>query len=134
MGLQTRLTRFTLVGAACFLVQWGIVHLLLRLVDLVDADAIAFAVSAQLNFCLNRGITWAHTREKGKQKFVSTWVCYNAVLVFTTTSNAFVFWLLAGLGQFSALVCATISSAIVSFVVNDRLVFRGKNHEMFASG
>lgn len=127
---HARPLRFVLVGGVCGALQLGLLALFLRW-DLapVAANVAAFLVSAQLNFALSARFTW-HDRAATKRPafgLLHRWLAFHGSIAGTAVLNQIVFIL--GHAVVADLVAAGVGigvAAIVNFVVQDQLVFRGR--------
>lgn len=125
LSLIHRLIRFALVGVTCFLVQLGLLYLLESVLHLFIADALAFLMSAQLNFVLSQVFTWRDRRNT--ERLLMRWVKFNAsALLSVTAVNVTVFWLLveAGMPIWAAMFVANVASTVWTFLMNHFVVFK----------
>jgi dolichol-phosphate mannosyltransferase len=120
--------RFAFVGVFAGLVQLSVFSLLiLRGVDPVLGNALAFLGSVQLNFLLSSLITW---RDRGVppgwMAVPMRWARFHAVCAVGAAVNFMTFFMLAR-GPLPALVASgagILAGAAVNYAVNDRVVFR----------
>ncbi len=120
--------RFAFVGVLAGLVQLGVFSLLiLRGVNPILGNVLAFLGSVQLNFLLSSLITW---RDRGVppgwMEVPLRWARFHAVCAVGASVNFMTFFMLAR-GPLPALVASgagILAGAIVNYSVNDRVVFR----------
>jgi putative flippase GtrA len=125
---SVRPLRFAFVGVFAGLVQLGVFSLLiLRGVNPILGNALAFLGSVQLNFLLSSLITW---RDRGVppgwMEVPLRWARFHAVCAVGAAVNFMTFFLLVR-GPIPALVASgagILAGAVVNYSVNDRVVFR----------
>jgi putative flippase GtrA len=127
MKVLKRALRFMSVGTICTLLQIGLLHLFGYVLLAALANALAFIVSAQLNFALSYRVTWHDADRKTGLALGLAWLQYNALIVVTAGVNtvAFVMFrdILSGPDAVAVLFAGVISTT-VTFIVNHRLIFR----------
>jgi putative flippase GtrA len=121
--------RFLSVGAICFALQLGILFALTEAAVLpaVVANAIAFLVSAQINFLLSSVLTW-RDRLPGTTQAVCArrWAKFNVVALVAVAVNSVGF----AAGQFASLsptacaVCGAFLGLLFSYTTHSLLTFR----------
>ena len=120
--------RFAFVGVFAALVQLSVFSLLLlRGVNPILGNALAFLGSVQLNFLLSSLITW---RDRGVppgwMEVPLRWAKFHAVCAVGAAVNFTTFFILAR-GPLPALVASgagILAGALINYAVNDRVVFR----------
>ena len=129
--LLLRLVRFTLVGACCFAVQAGILLALRETgVPLTLANAVGFALSAQLNFVLSTYFTWGDRRIPitGARTTAARWASFQATAGIALACNTGVFALAVRLvDPVAASAVGVVSGALLTFLVNHHLIFRKRD-------
>lgn len=125
---RRRYTRFVIVGTCCFLVQ---VSLLLALVHLgiprTVSYAVAFALSAQLNFCLSAAFTWGDRPGSGWKTVLSRFVSYNGTALAALSLNTIIFSTTnATFGMVPAAMLGTATGMAITYLVSDQLIFRSR--------
>jgi putative flippase GtrA len=125
---SVRPLRFAFVGIFAGLVQLGVFSvLILRGVNPILGNALAFLGSVQLNFLLSSLITW---RDRGVppgwMAVPLRWARFHAVCAVGAAVNFMTFFMLAR-APLPALVASgagILAGAAVNYAVNDRVVFR----------
>jgi putative flippase GtrA len=122
--------RFAFVGVFAGLVQLSVFSLLLlRGVNPILGNALAFLGSVQLNFLFSSLITW---RDRGTppgwMEVPLRWAKFHAVCAVGAAVNFATFFILAR-GPLPALVASgagILAGAMINYAVNDRVVFRSR--------
>ncbi len=119
-----RPARFALVGATAAVVQLALLRLLLVAgMWSVPADAVAFLVSAQVNFALSCVFTWRDRNPRAA--IVARWLGFHSAIAGTALLNVGVFAAtVVVLPDLAASALGIVAAAVVNFVVADRAVFR----------
>lgn len=120
-----RPVRFVIVGGTTGAAQLILLSLLLTRLPALQANPIAFAVSAQLNFILGQTFTW-HDRAKlpGFAAFGRRWLTFHACIATTAVLNMTVFFIVqAFLPPLSSAALGIAVAAAANFLLNDRLTF-----------
>lgn len=128
-----RLARFSIVGAACFAIQAGIL-LALREAGVPDtaANAAGFLASAQVNFLLSSAFTWADRRlpAPGARPVAARWAAFQVTVAAGLACNTAVFALASRLAPpVAAAAVAVCAGALLTYLAGDRLVFRRRKAE-----
>ncbi len=123
-----RLARFALVGTVAGGVQLGLLAVLLVAgLAALPANAIAFLLSAQLNFALSTLFIWGD-RDAGARPvrgLVRRWLAFHLSIAGTALLNQAVFVLArAAMPDLPASALGIGVGAAVNFAVQDRFVFR----------
>jgi putative flippase GtrA len=127
LNLAMRIGRFAIVGTMCYFVQLMLAHAIDFAVPLYCAEAIAFLLSAQLNFTLSQIFTWGDRQHA--ERLMKRWVKFNAnALVSVAIVNATIFWLLvqAGVWIWAAMLLANLVSTVWTFSMNHFVVFKAE--------
>jgi putative flippase GtrA len=127
LAIVIRIARFVAVGAMCYFIQLGFLHLLMSLMAVYIADIVAFMLSAQVNFSLSQLFTWGDRQTV--ERLSMRWLKFNLnALLSVTIVNAGILWMLVsvGLHLWSAMLLANCATACWTFAVNHLLVFKGK--------
>jgi putative flippase GtrA len=122
---KRRLGLFAAVGGFCLFVQLGILDALeTDGAKPYQADAVAFFVSAQLNFFLSYRLTWGDTARATGRGLVWKWLMFLGVACGSTLINVAVFAALQpALGALPAVLVAGAVSMVGTYLMNDQLVF-----------
>ncbi|WP_344222982.1 GtrA family protein [Paractinoplanes ferrugineus] len=117
-----RILRFALVGGFCFVVQYAVMIGLRRIgIDLSVANAVGFAVSAQLNFVLSSVFTWGG----GARLSWLRWASYNSTALLGLAVNTVVFSTVhSAVGVPLAAVLGVGSGAVFTYLVCNFLIFK----------
>lgn len=132
---SARLLRFASTGALSAVVQLGLLAVLTRpgdgwneVVANVVANVIAFVVAAQVTFVLSTWYTWRdrYTERWTPRRLLRHWLAFHCSISGTALLNQGIF-LVARLWLPTIIAAALGSSltAIVNFMIGDRLIFRG---------
>jgi len=122
----TRWLKFNGVGALGIVAQLGVLALLTGVfhVQYLIATAIAVESAVLHNFVWHERFTWADRRGSERLRRL---LKFNATTgAFSIAGNVIFSKLLrgAGLGHFSASVCAIGLCSVINFLLNDRFVFK----------
>ena len=123
---QKRIAIFAAVGLTCFGAQLVILTLLARLGTYRPvANAIAFAVSAQLNFLLSSHLTWGDRPASGRRDTGARWLAYNGTAGVSLGVNTAVFTLAyRAIGTSAAAAIGVVAGTCVVYLACNFLVFR----------
>jgi putative flippase GtrA len=128
---RTRPIRFIITGGISACVQLGFLYVLTRYALNPNlANALAFLLSAQVNFLLSSLFTWGDRRPSKKRTLLQRWVTFHGSIVGTAVLNALVF---AVAHQFLPTLIASASgilvAAFVNFFMMNKLIFRSKKEK-----
>jgi putative flippase GtrA len=131
---RARPIRFIITGGICACVQLGFLHILTRYALNPNlANALAFLLSAQVNFLLSSLFTWGDRQASKKRTLLQRWVTFHGSIVGTAMLNALVF---AIAHQFLPILIASASgilvAAFVNFFMMNKLIFRSKKVKTLA--
>jgi putative flippase GtrA len=122
-----RALRFAAVGIVCFSVQYLVLKLLTAAgLPAAVADALGFALSAQLNFTLSTSFTWGDRQGTFSRSLGALWLSFNASILVTLAINTGVFQLCRPLGDLAASALGVLVGAVGNYVLCDIVVFRGR--------
>lgn len=125
---RKRIAIFAAVGLTCFAAQLVMLTILVRLGAYRPvANAIAFALSAQLNFLLSSRLTWGDRPSAGRRGTGARWLAYNGTAGLSLGVNTAVFTLAyrtVGTGMAAAI--GVLAGTCVVYLVCNFLVFRAK--------
>jgi putative flippase GtrA/glycosyltransferase involved in cell wall biosynthesis len=128
--MARRAVSFGLVGGFVALVGFVVLYALVEYVGLNKnlAYFIQAVVSIELNFFLNRSVTWRDRRGKGFASFLSMWARFHLSRVVTVVLNQVLFgaFLYIGINYLIANGLCIIIVMIINFVVGERFVFRAR--------
>jgi putative flippase GtrA len=124
---QKRIGIFAAVGAACFGAQLALLTAMAHLgADRPIANAIGFAISAQLNFLLSSKLTWRDRPVSGRRDAGARWLGYNATALVSLGVNTAVFTLVyQAIGTTPAAALGVVLGTCVVYLTCNLLVFRG---------
>jgi putative flippase GtrA len=117
---------FVSVGATCFLVQYCTLSVFSILgVNRPLANALGFALSAQLNFALSSRLTWSDRRAGSAQTLWTRLASYNGIALVSLGVNTGVFTLIyRQVGNLAGAAIGVICGMCVTYLVCDLLIFR----------
>jgi putative flippase GtrA len=118
--------RFALVGVACFGAQYFAAVELVRLGTIWPiANAIAFALSAQLNFGLSSVFTWGDRRTSGGKAMWIRWISYNGTVLLSLALNSATFTVsYRVVGTLPAAATGVLVGSGATFLICNFVVFR----------
>jgi putative flippase GtrA len=114
------------VGITCFAVQLVLLAIMVRLdIYRPAANAVAFALSAQLNFLLSTRLTWRDRPAGGRRGTGARWLAYNVTACLSLACNTAVFTLAyRAIGTGLAAGAGVVAGTCVVYVICNFLVFR----------
>jgi putative flippase GtrA len=123
---QKRVVIFVFVGGMCFAFQFVLLTLMVHLgVYRPVANAVAFALSAQLNFLLSSRLTWRDRPVAGRRGAGARWLAYNATALVSLGCNTVVFTLsYRSIGTTPAAALGVLGGTCLVYVTCNILVFR----------
>jgi putative flippase GtrA len=123
---RVRIAVFAAVGALCFAVQLALLTLIVHVgVDRPIADAIGFALSAQLNFLLSTRFTWQDRKVAGRRDIGVRWLAYNATALLSLAFNTAVFTVAyQAVGTTAAALLGVLAGTAVVYLTCNYIVFR----------
>lgn len=122
-----RALRFAAVGVVCFSVQYLVLRLFVTAgVEATVADALGFALSAQLNFTLSSLFTWGDRKGAFTRSPGTRWLSFNASILLTLAINTGVFQVSRPLGYLAASALGVFAGALGNYALCDIVVFRGR--------
>jgi putative flippase GtrA/glycosyltransferase involved in cell wall biosynthesis len=128
--IARRAVSFGLVGGFVALVGFVILYVLVEQVGLNKnlAYFIQAVVSIELNFFLNRTVTWRDRRGAGFASFFGMWARFHLTRVVTVALNQVLFgaFVYIGINYLVANGLCIIIVMIINFLVGDRFVFRSR--------
>lgn len=125
-GRFQRVLTFSLVGLVCFAAQYSVAWSMARAgVSWPIGNALAFFLSAQLNFVLSSVFTWP---DRGARRWtVRRWVSYNGTVLVALAVNTAVFTAIYPLaGSLAASAAGVVAGAGANFLICNYLVFRAR--------
>ncbi len=127
---------FVCVGASCFLAQYGTLTALSSAgVDRTLANALGFALSAQLNFALSARLTWGDRASTVARALWVRLASYNGTALIALGVNTLAFTLAyRRLGNLPAAGLGVLSGMCVTYFVCDRLIFRPRRAPAYSGG
>jgi putative flippase GtrA len=123
---RKRILTFATIGVTCFLVQFALLSVMVRLgMYRPLANAVSFAISAQLNFLLSTRITWRDRPSAGGRSTGARWLAYNGTALVSLGCNTAVFVLTYhAVGTTPAAVLGVMTGTCLVYLVCNFLVFR----------
>ncbi len=117
---------FVSVGATCFLTQYCTLTALTTVgVNRPLANALGFALSAQLNFVLSSRLTWRDRRAASARTLWARLASYNGTALISLAVNTAAFSLVyQRVGNLAGAAVGVISGMCVTYLVCDLLIFR----------
>jgi putative flippase GtrA len=127
MHARKRIAVFAVVGVLCFAVQLALLTLMVRLGAYRPiANAVAFTISAQLNFLLSSRVTWRDRPAGSRGGIGARWLAYNGVALLSLGCNTAVFTLTYhSIGTALAAALGTLTGTCIVYLICNLLVFRG---------
>lgn len=124
---QKRIAIFAVVGAACFGAQLALLTAIVHLgADRPIANAIGFAISAQLNFLLSSKLTWRDRPVSGRRDAGARWLGYNGTALVSLGVNTAVFTLVYhAIGTTPAAALGVVLGTCVVYLTCNLIIFRG---------
>jgi putative flippase GtrA len=125
---RKRIAIFAAVGLTCFAAQLVILTILARLgVYRPAANALGFALSAQLNFLLSSRLTWGDRPAAGRRGAGARWLAYNGTAGLSLGVNTAVFTLAyRAVGTGAAAATGVVAGTCVVYLICNFVVFRAK--------
>jgi putative flippase GtrA len=126
---QNRIVIFGAVGITCFAAQLALLAILARLGTYRPvANAVSFAVSAQLNFLLSTRLTWRDRPATGRRGRGARWLAYNGTAALSLGCNTAIFTVTyTSIGSGPAAVAGVLAGTCVVYVICNLLVFPAKH-------
>ncbi len=128
LARRARPLRFAIVGGTTGVVQLGVLAVLVSMgLQPLLANALAFALSAQMSFVLSQAFTWRdrHGAEPGRSGLLARWAAFHACISGGAVVNLAVFALaLHAMPHLFAAVLGILAGASLNFLTNDHLTFR----------
>src|SRR5260370_3611955 len=123
---RKRILTFATIGGTCFLVQFALLSVMVHLGTYRPlANAVSFAISAQLNFLLSTRITWRDRPSAGRRGTGARWLAYNGTALASLGCNSAVFVLTYhAIGTTLAAVLGVMTGTCLVCLVCNLLVFR----------
>jgi putative flippase GtrA len=123
---QKRIAVFAAIGATCFAIQLVVLTSLVHLGAYRPvANAVGFAISAQLNFLLSSQITWRDRPASGWRGRGARWLAYNGTALVSLGCNTAVFTLVyRTTGTTAAAAIGVLVGTFVVYLTCNLLVFR----------
>jgi putative flippase GtrA len=124
---RKRIAVFAIVGVVCFAVQLVLLALMVHLGAYRPvANAVAFAISAQLNFLLSSRVTWRDRPSSGRGGTGARWLAYNGTALVSLGVNTAVFTAsYHSIGTTAAALLGVLTGTCVVYLTCNLLVFRG---------
>ena len=126
---------FVCVGATCFLAQYAALTAMVAAGTYRPlADALGFAISAQLNFALSARLTWRDRPTAARAPW-ARWASYNGIALISLAVNTAVFTVAYHrLGNLPAAALGVLAGMCVTYLVCDLLIFRDRRTPRTVSG
>ena len=125
---RKRFAVFAIVGLVCFAVQLALLAVMVHLGSSRPvANAIAFGLSAQLNFLLSSRVTWRDRPAAGRSGTGTRWLAYNGTALVSLGCNTAVFAAAyRSIGTAPAAALGVLTGTCVVYLTCNLLVFRGR--------
>jgi putative flippase GtrA len=135
LARRKRQLLFVCVGATCFLAQYGALTAMSAAgASRPLANALGFVLSAQLNFALSARYTWRDRPGRGGRIRLARLLSYNATALLALTVNTVAFTVTYHrLGNLGAAAFGVLCGMCVTYLVCDRLIFRGRGRRTRAA-
>jgi cellulose synthase/poly-beta-1,6-N-acetylglucosamine synthase-like glycosyltransferase len=128
--MAQRAVSFGLVGGFVALVGFVILYVLVEYAGLNKnlAYLIQAVVSIELNFFLNRSVTWRDRRGTGFTSFLGMWARFHLTRVATVALNQVLFgaFIYIGINYLISNGLCIIIVMVINFFVGDRFIFRSR--------
>jgi putative flippase GtrA len=126
---------FLCVGVTCFLTQYAALTALAAAGTYRPlANALGFAISAQLNFVLSARLTWRDRPTAAARTLWARWASYNGTALISLAVNTAVFTAAYHrIGNLPAAVLGVLCGMCVTYLVCDLLIFRDRSRPQTAS-
>jgi putative flippase GtrA len=124
---RKRIAVFAIVGVVCFAVQLALLTFMVHLGAYRPvANAVAFTISAQLNFLLSSRVTWRDRPAASRGGTGARWLAYNGTALLSLGCNTAVFTLTYhSIGTALAAALGTLTGTFIVYLTCNLLVFRG---------
>lgn len=126
-----RPTQFAVIGVVCGAVQLGLLAAFTEGTSLGSlSNMVAFAISAQLNFVLNRAVTWRDRMGRRLRAVLGQLAGFNALMLVAVVFNQAIY--LVALHIVPYLVAGAIgigATTLGKYVIADRWIFRARKHD-----
>jgi putative flippase GtrA len=124
---QKRIAIFAAVGASCFGVQLALLTAMVHLgASRPIANAIGFAISAQVNFLLSSKVTWGDRSTSGWRDTGARWLGYNGTALVSLGVNTAVFTACyRAIGTTPAAAAGVLIGTVVVYLTCNLVIFRG---------
>lgn len=124
---QKRIVIFAAVGATCFGVQLALLTAMVHLgANRPVANAIGFAISAQVNFLLSSKVTWRDRSVSGWRDTGARWLGYNGTALVSLGVNTAVFTICYhAIGTTLAAAAGVVIGTVVVYLTCNLVIFRG---------
>jgi putative flippase GtrA len=126
--LGKRQLLFVLVGATCFLTQYGVLTVLAAAgINRPLANAVGFGLSAQLNFLLSSRLTWRDRRAHSARTLCLRLVSYNGTALLSLSVNTAAFTLVyQRVGNLAGAALGVGCGMCVTYLICDLIIFRNR--------
>jgi putative flippase GtrA len=126
---------FLCVGVTCFLTQYAALTAMAAAGTYRPlANALGFAISAQLNFVLSARLTWRDRPTAAARTLWARWASYNGTALISLAVNTAVFTATYHrIGNLPAAALGVLCGMCVTYLVCDMLIFRDRGRPETAS-
>jgi putative flippase GtrA len=123
---RKRIIIFLIVGATCFAVQFALLRMMASAgLYRPVANAVAFAISAQLNFVLSSRLTWGDRPAGTLRGTGGRWLAYNVTALLSLGVNTGVFVATYhAIGLMPSAAVGVLAGTALVYLVCNLLVFR----------
>jgi putative flippase GtrA len=121
-----RILVFGAVGFTCFLCQFMLLSIMVRMgIYRPIANAVSFAISAQLNFLLSSRLTWRDRPVAGRRGTGGRWLAYNATALASLGCNTGIFVATYhAIGTTPAAALGVVTGTCLVYLACNLLIFR----------
>ncbi len=125
VGGKFKPLRFAAFGALCAALQLGLLALFTESTDLGTAsNALAFLLSAEVNFCLNYWLTWTGDDRSRSRSLWVQFLSFNALVAVAAVANQFIFVLAErALPYLIAGAIGIGATTLIKYVIADKWIF-----------
>lgn len=130
-----RPAQFAAIGAGCAVIQLGLLIAFTERTNLGSvSNAVAFLISAQLNFVLNGAFTWRDRMHRRPMALAAQVLGFNALTLVAVVFNQAIY--LVGLRFAPYLVAGAVgigATTLAKYFIADRWIFRTRKHALGAT-
>jgi putative flippase GtrA len=129
-----RPAQFATIGAVCAVVQLGLLAVFTERTNFGSvSNAVAFLISAQLNFALNSALTWRDRMHRRPMALFAQALGFNALILVAVVFNQAIYLVAVRLTPY--LVAGAVglgATTLAKYFIADRWIFRTGKHNLRA--